>query len=199
MAVTRATQGVRRGARGSRIVDSVLAATLAELSAHGYAAFTIEGVANAAGVNRTTIYRRWPDRASLMGAALQPLLARYDGIPDTGSALGDLSAVMRTVRDNLLSAEGRAFSEAVKANAEELREVLDAATQRALRPFREVLSRAAMRGDVDDAGVDVLAHLGFSGVAMWAQSFGRTATDDECEEMARLLLLGAGAAEALVR
>jgi AcrR family transcriptional regulator len=59
-----------------RVVRSrraVLDAALAELAERGYGAFTIDGVATRAGVARSTIYRLWPDRASLVADAIELL------------------------------------------------------------------------------------------------------------------------------
>ncbi len=49
--------------------QAVLDATIAELSEVGYAALRIESVAERAGVNKTTIYRRWGDKAGLVATA----------------------------------------------------------------------------------------------------------------------------------
>ncbi|MFI5889831.1 helix-turn-helix domain-containing protein [Actinoplanes sp. NPDC051513] len=48
------------------------AATLAEVVRAGFARLTIDGVAKAAGVNRTTIYRRWPTKAALLVDMVEP-------------------------------------------------------------------------------------------------------------------------------
>jgi AcrR family transcriptional regulator len=48
--------------RGPKVRAAVLAATLEELAAVGYAALTVDDVARRAGVHKTTIYRRWEDR-----------------------------------------------------------------------------------------------------------------------------------------
>jgi len=49
---------------------SILEATFAQLVAVGYAGLSIEAVAAAAGVAKTTIYRRWPTKRDLVVAAL---------------------------------------------------------------------------------------------------------------------------------
>lgn len=61
----------RRGGRSERVVSSVLASCAAELSRKGYAALRIEDVASRAGVNKTTVYRRWPTKADLVAATLR--------------------------------------------------------------------------------------------------------------------------------
>jgi len=52
---------------------SVLDAALDELAERGYGAFTIDGVATRSGVARSTIYRLWRDRPSLVAAAMEEL------------------------------------------------------------------------------------------------------------------------------
>lgn len=54
----------RRADADSTIVNAS-AETLAEL---GYAAFTVDAVADRTGIAKTTIYRRWPTKAALVSA-----------------------------------------------------------------------------------------------------------------------------------
>ena len=76
--------------RGPKVRAAVLAATLAELADTGYAALTIENIARRAGVHKTTIYRRWTDRESLVADVLGERIALGFPIPDTGSVQDDL-------------------------------------------------------------------------------------------------------------
>ena len=55
----------RVGGRSARVVSAVLRMTLEVLGQEGYAGLRVEDVAARAGVNKTTIYRRWPTRADL--------------------------------------------------------------------------------------------------------------------------------------
>jgi AcrR family transcriptional regulator len=48
------------------VVRGVMEATLAELALTGYGALRIEDVAVRAGVNKTTVYRRWPTKEELV-------------------------------------------------------------------------------------------------------------------------------------
>jgi len=78
--------------------DDILNAALRLLAEKGYEGLTIEGVAERSGVNKTTIYRRWPTKAELVAASLLAANDPHDE-PDTGTLRGDLLAVvMRTVR-----------------------------------------------------------------------------------------------------
>jgi AcrR family transcriptional regulator len=89
-----ASTGTRR--RGAALEDAILAAAWDELAEVGYAELTMEGVAARAGTSKAVLYRRWPNRARLMIAAMRqrvtPLSAE---VPDTGELRGDLLALLR--------------------------------------------------------------------------------------------------------
>src|SRR5262245_5375473 len=87
----------RRQGRGPKVRAAVLAATLAELAEGGCAALTMEGVARRAGVHKTTVYRRWGDRESLVVDALTDLIAVEVPVPDGGDVAADLRALARAL------------------------------------------------------------------------------------------------------
>ncbi|MEU4164804.1 helix-turn-helix domain-containing protein, partial [Actinoplanes sp. NPDC026670] len=128
----RRTRGVQRGPRSIQVIESVRAATLAELSRTGFAGLTIDAVAKAAGVSRPTIYRRWPSKAALLQAVVEPLLETYDADPDTGSVAGDLLALMMLIRENAGRPEGHAMITAATTGAAELRDLVRTANARTL-------------------------------------------------------------------
>jgi AcrR family transcriptional regulator len=100
-------QGVRTGGRSARVREAVLSAVLHELNVNGYAALSIEAVASRAGVNKTTIYRRWPTLDDLLVDALTTW--SEDAIPgaDTGSIETDLLTLGRELADQLNGGIGR--------------------------------------------------------------------------------------------
>ena len=69
------TSRARVGGRSARVVATVLRTTLEVLGQQGYAGLRIEDVAARAGVNKTTIYRRWPTKEDLIAAAIETLVA----------------------------------------------------------------------------------------------------------------------------
>jgi len=73
MAQGRNTVGAERSVdpRVERSRRVILRAALGELGEAGYGAFTIESVAARAGVAKSTIYRHWPDKISLIGDAFE--------------------------------------------------------------------------------------------------------------------------------
>ena len=83
----------RPGGRTARTRGAVLAATLAELAEHGYAQLTVEQIAQRSGVHKTTLYRRWGGVDGLLVDALGDASAAEWTPPDTGSLLGDLTAI----------------------------------------------------------------------------------------------------------
>ncbi len=76
----------------------VRAAALDELAEAGYGGFTIESVAARCGVARSTIYRHWPDRLTLIADALEAL-NRQPGPPvEPGGTNGGRPLVQALVR-----------------------------------------------------------------------------------------------------
>src|SRR5690349_13494346 len=77
--------------RGATLERALLRAAWEELAAVGYANLTIEGVAARARTSKAVLYRRWPNRAALITAAMRqeaPLLSGE--VPDTGQLRGDV-------------------------------------------------------------------------------------------------------------
>jgi AcrR family transcriptional regulator len=90
---TRRTANVRTRGRAAQVVQRVFNATADELSRVGYAAMRVEDVAARSGVNKTTIYRRWPTKADLVAATMIDQGKHKLRIPiDTGTLRGDLHA-----------------------------------------------------------------------------------------------------------
>jgi AcrR family transcriptional regulator len=100
-------QGVRTGGRSARVREAVLSAVLHELNVNGYAGLSVETVASRAGVNKTTIYRRWPTLDDLLVDALTDW--SHDAFPghDTGNIETDLLTLGRELADQLNGGVGR--------------------------------------------------------------------------------------------
>lgn len=93
--------------RGEPVVRGILEATMAELAEVGYGALRIEEVAARAGVNKTTVYRRWATKPELVQAALRSITVDRMVAPNTGSLRSDLLAVARRMAMLMSSTEGR--------------------------------------------------------------------------------------------
>ena len=158
--------GKTRG-RGGRSLDSsrdlaLREAALAVLAEVGYERLTMDAVAARARAAKSTIYRRWRDKAELVVDALNSLKGVPE-VPDTGSLRQDL----RALAESITSAEGQfgvqmttGMVNAVARDAG-LRRVFG---EKFLAPrmagFRAVFERAVARGEMP-AGhdLDLLARL----------------------------------------
>jgi AcrR family transcriptional regulator len=190
---TRRTTGVQRGPRSQQVVEKVREATMAELARVGFPGLTVEGVAKAANINRTTIYRRWPSKGALLLAVLEPGLERFDQDPDTGSLDGDLLALMRLMVETAALPPGQAVHRAVGSISDELKELVDTVNERGLGAFRRAFDRARARAEVgptDD--IEMIAHLAFFGVVLWREICKRAPTEQECRRILRIVLAALG-------
>ncbi len=158
---TRRTRGVL-GGRSERVVHEVLVATVAELAESGYRAFRMDAVSAAAGVNKTTIYRRWPDKQELVAAAVEWMrrFAHDVPLPDTGSLERDLVEAFRhrvTFKDRV---EGRAWARLLAEKHDpEVGAVIGNAVQERSGAWYAMVTRATLRGELPD-GTDPRLLLG---------------------------------------
>src|SRR6476620_11466600 len=73
--------------------QAIIDASIDVLVRDGYDRLSMEGVAAAAGVGKTTVYRRWSTKAELVIDAMATLKPAIDGI-DTGTLEGDLDLMV---------------------------------------------------------------------------------------------------------
>ncbi|MEV5599616.1 TetR/AcrR family transcriptional regulator [Streptomyces sp. NPDC052496] len=84
--------------RGAALEKALLDAAWEELTAGGYARFTMDAVVQRAGTSPPVLYRRWSDRDALVRAAIVHTLKENRlGVPDTGSLRGDVLTLMREI------------------------------------------------------------------------------------------------------
>jgi AcrR family transcriptional regulator len=143
--------------------QEIFDATLRLVAEKGYDGLTVEGVAERSGVNKTTIYRWWPSKAALLGAALVESDILGFEPPDTGSLRGDLVALTEQVQDLLTRPPASDIATAALAAAARHPE-LNARRFFADRFAREqvIFERARRRGDLPESAdplliVDLLA------------------------------------------
>jgi AcrR family transcriptional regulator len=98
----------RPGGRSSRVKESVFAAVEELLLERPGDLPSMAAIAERAGVNPTSLYRRWGDARRLAGEVAVSRLMREHPVPDTGTLRGDLiawaSSVARSIstRSNVL-------------------------------------------------------------------------------------------------
>jgi AcrR family transcriptional regulator len=107
----------RPGGRSSRVRAAALSATLAELTEGGYSGLSLERIASRAGVNKTTLYRRWGTRQALLLEAMLDYVGRRVPVPDTGSLREDLLGLARAAAATATAPAGEAVVRTVAGEA----------------------------------------------------------------------------------
>ncbi|MDT0456407.1 TetR/AcrR family transcriptional regulator [Streptomyces sp. DSM 41527] len=161
--------GTRRG--GPRKAQEIFDATLDLLAEKGYEGLTIEGVAQRSGVNKTTLYRWWPSKGALLGAALIGARQLELTPPDTGSLEEDLEALLGTMTTLLTERPASdiavAVLGAVTHSPELASHVKDFFADRIARE-QVVFDRAVARGEIA-ADADPLLLMDLLAGAAWVR------------------------------
>src|SRR4051812_34075011 len=149
-AAARRTQGTL-GGRSEQVVRRVLDAAIVELARSGYAGFRMDEVVSAAGVNKTTIYRRWPNRAALITALVdrmrKPL--RESPLPDTGQLERDLVEAFTRRLSVGRKPEGRAWARLLdERHSPEVDAIIGGAVDERGGEWRSMVTRAIDRGEI---------------------------------------------------
>jgi AcrR family transcriptional regulator len=129
----------------------VIRATFEELAEVGFAALSIDDVARRAGVNKTTVYRRWPTKEDLVTTALLALPDEYFAMPDTGTIRGDLKELASRTARIFQAVEGRAMMRILffEGKLTQLAHVeAHFAAKREATGMPAVLNRAIARGEL---------------------------------------------------
>jgi len=149
-------RGVRTGGRSARVREAILSAAFEELIDGGYAAVSVEAVACRAGVNKTTIYRRWPTLDDLLVDALTAWSLEALPVPDTGSIDTDLLTFGAELADLLNGSVGRqvvAFVLTAGLRSDQLREAtrryFEHQAARAVPTVERAIDRGELPADCD--------------------------------------------------
>ena len=147
------TPGPPTRRRGSQLETALLDAAWAELTAFGYHAFTMEGVANRANTGRAVLYRRWSNRPDLAMAAIRHHSATtMHDLPNTGTLRGDVLALLRQLSASVSEMTGvlsfmfADYFDATGLSPSDLRERLLVGTPSRMAA---VIQRAVERGEID--------------------------------------------------
>lgn len=146
----RRTQGIL-GGRSAQVVRRVLDAALHELARSGHAGFRMDAVATAANVNKTTIYRRWPDRTALIAAVVERMRAplRDSPLPDTGRLESDLFQAFARRFTFGRRVEGRAWARLLdERHGPAVEAIIGDAVDGRRDEWRSMVTRAVERGEL---------------------------------------------------
>jgi AcrR family transcriptional regulator len=139
--------------RDSELHDVIIHAALETFVEEGLDSASVEGIATRAGVGKATIYRRWHSKEDLISDAIcqcaETVLA-----PETGSARGDLIALMSKLQDDLSCSMGGQIFPRMVGEVWDATPVGEAFAEAVIRPRRklilDVLSKGAARGELKE-------------------------------------------------
>lgn len=145
--------------RSREATAAILEAVIEILAEEGWEGLTMAGIAEEAGVAKTTIYRRWDSKEEVVVAALENFVADFP-VPDTGTLAGDLRDVMIRAVDAYQGIAGRIVPSLVGAMAkhERLAETVRAEVLAERRKAMvELLERGVERGEIpEDADLELM-------------------------------------------
>jgi len=148
----RASAGRQRrpGGRSQRVWEAVAAATESILIEKGLDDVGVVEIARLAGVNPTTIYRRWGDRDTLLMEVLMSHAEAALPLPNTGTLRGDLRAYLGEAASLLQSPYGSALLQlgALALRRPPLQVHRQAYWEARLKTFGELIARAIERREI---------------------------------------------------
>ncbi len=169
-----------------------MAATAELLGRAGYAALTIEGVAERAGVSRQTIYRRWPAKLQLV-IDLLAQVSESAPLPDTGSVRSDLAQLYRRYAAAIPTPGGPIIPALIAESLynPELATIVRDYIMTRRRTAIAIFERAIERGEIArETNLEMLVDL-ISGFSWYRKLItGIEIRDDEDATMASMLLDG---------
>jgi TetR/AcrR family transcriptional regulator, regulator of autoinduction and epiphytic fitness len=185
----------RMDPRIQRTREAVLPAALAVLAERGFAQFTMEAVAEAAGVAKSTCYRYWPTKLALLRDALERLNRQPDVELEGGTARTQIERLLKhlaaALADSVFSACIPALIEAAEHHPE-VAEFLHEYSDRRRAALTAVLRRGVRAGELPAHLEPEMAALALSGPIFYRRVM--TAKPLSASEVPRLVrqLLGPG-------
>ncbi|MEU6698034.1 TetR/AcrR family transcriptional regulator [Pseudonocardia sp. NPDC046786] len=182
----------RPGGRTARTRAAVLDAASTLLLEVAPGDLTVGQIATRAGVNETTIYRKWGTKEALLADVLMTLSGEQLVAPDTGSLRGDLVAVIGTVAEFLRTPAGYALAYLGATSEDETSRVLrDTFWADRFERAQVIFDRAAQRGEIPDPAVAPLVYEALIGTMHFRILARRRPLDDDiAQQLVNLVLDG---------
>jgi len=184
-----------RRRRGEAVVHRVLDVTLQQLALVGLERLSIPELAELVGVNKTSIYRRWPTKTELVRAALEHSMEHVREVPDTGALATDLVALIQIVGGFITSARGMGVVRTVFVDGDtvEMRILAASMWQRAGGDVpRVMIERAVCRGELPATADVELLLFTIAGAILHRVFVERREVDDDfATRLVKLVLYGA--------
>ncbi len=166
--------------RSEAVTSVVLTAAIELVSEVGFYHFSMDELADRAGVAKSTIYRRWSSRAELIVDALHYGVTPLS-LVDTGTLVGDLKAFGGEVKERF--AHG-ALSDVLPhligaaSTDDEVRIALETYVDHRRRPIMVIIDRAIKRGELPaDLDLELVVDL-INGPIAYRKLLSRQPIDD---------------------
>ena len=180
----------------------ILRAAIELLALTDYGGMTIEAVASRAGVNKTTIYRKWQSKAELVRAGLNSVLEMVRFGPTSGDLRADLLRIGHQIRTFVVSFEGRSLMRLriLEHPEPELAEIAAELQEKQRKAVVTMMEAAIARKDLA-RDVDILLLLDMYWGALYARLVMRNEEVDDATlgRMVDILMIAAGPARHLPR
>ncbi|MGW3375996.1 TetR/AcrR family transcriptional regulator [Streptomyces hydrogenans] len=178
----------RPGGRAAAVVAAVQRATEDLLEEVGYDGLILTEVAARAGVNKTTVYRRWPTKVALVTDLYLSRAAALDIGRDAGNLVSDLISLLETIVTSVNTPAARAvLSVLIGATLDdEARAARQAFWAERFRRGAVIVNRAVERGELPPrTDARMLLEDACSPVYFRLLLTGETLTSAEIETFAR--------------
>ena len=137
--------------RSERARRAILQAANELLESEGFAALTVEAIAERAGVSKATVYRWWPNKAAVVMDSFLSTVSSEVPFPHTGHAQEDIRLHMRRLTEAFSGKMGRTVA-ALIAEGQGDPELAEALCSRWLSVRRaeaqEILEQGMARGEL---------------------------------------------------
>jgi len=124
---------------------AILDATVDLLYEDGYAGMSMESVAEAAGVGKTTVYRRYRDKADLVTAAIASMPGMRE-MPDSGDTRADLLELLQQVVRSKERVQSMRLVGTLWAEEQRNPDLVRLFRQRVIGPRRQMMLDVLRRG-----------------------------------------------------
>ncbi|WP_394832693.1 TetR/AcrR family transcriptional regulator [Pendulispora rubella] len=181
--------------RSAEIVELVLQNAAEEFGRNGYAGMRVDEIATRSGVNKTTIYRRWPTKDDLVVAALRHI-SPYKQPPNTGSLREDLLGLLRNIVEMASTPKGLAIFRAIQIERGQpaFEPVLTRLKNEMAGNRQVIFDRAILRGELPvTTDTQLVGELCFAAMFLRIVTVGQKVDDPFLESVVDMIVAGAKA------
>src|SRR5690606_21148596 len=182
----------RPGGRTARVRRRILEAAAELIARDGIGGLRYDQVAELAGVNKTSVYRNWPDRTALAVDALAAFSADAAPLHDSGDIDADLVDFLEALAAALSSPQGRALLSVVGAAHDnpDLRAVVDEAFAQRLTAVRRRVEAAIESGELPAVDCRLLVEMLSGPVHLLVSRGAREFTRADAQRITAIVLAG---------